>query len=202
MPSPGLSSFGRRVLAAVVLFGSLAIGLTACGASGSASGSTNSSSGAQFQARLNYAKCMRSHGIDIPDPTAGGGPAGGVQAFKRLDAYPQAKVQAAQQACGSYQRQAFGNDNQTPAQRAARRQQLVKFAECMRAHGINIPDPTPGQGGGFGIRQALRSIDFNSPAFKTATNACRGVAPPFFRGGGGPGGQGAVQGPAQGAPGA
>jgi hypothetical protein len=185
-----------------VLFGSLAIGLTACGASGSANGSTNASSGAQFQARLNFAKCMRSHGIDIPDPTAGGGPAGGGQVFKRLDAYPRAKVQAAQQACGSYLRQAFGNDNQSPAQRAARRQQLVKFAQCMRAHGINIPDPVQGQGRGFGI-QEMRSIDLNSPAFKSASNACRGVAPPFFRRGGGPGGPGGLQqGPAKGAPGA
>jgi hypothetical protein len=181
----------RRMIAGIVTLGALAIGLSACGGSGTSTAASGST-GAQYQARLNFAKCMRSHGLDVPDPSTGGGPAGGGGAFRRLNQYPRAQVQTALQACNKYLRQAFGNDNASPAQRAARRQQLVKFAQCMRSHGINIPDPVQGQGGGgFGFRQTLRSLDTNSPAFKSALSACQSLAPRFGnRGGGGAGASG------------
>ena len=72
-------------------------------------------------------------------------------------------------------------------------QDLVKFAECMRAHNINIPDPTSsgGPGGAFGIFRSIPSSERNSPAFTSATKACSSDIP-FRRGGGGggPGGGG------------
>jgi hypothetical protein len=166
----------------------LVVGLAACGSSGSPSAATNASSGAQFQARLNLAKCFRSHGINVPDPTPGGGPAAGFEGGQRtLRNYPQAQVNAARQACQQYISQAFPQLNLSPAQRAQRQQQLIKFAGCMRSHGINVPDPTPGANGGFGIGRIFRSIDRNSPAFKSAITACQSLAPQR-PGGGGPGG--------------
>ena len=132
---------------------------------------------------------MRQHGLNVPDPSAGGGPAGGGGAFRALRNYPQAQRQAALQACQSYLRQAFGNIS--PAQSAQFRQQFVKYATCMRSHGIDIPDPTTSGAGGFGLRGALRSVDRNSPAFKTANTACASLRPRFGRGlggGGAPGG--------------
>lgn len=197
---------GRRVLACALALGILSIALAACGSSSSAS-SSGSSSGAQFQARLNFAKCMRQHGINVPDPSSGGGPAGGGGAFRALRNYPQAQRQAALQACQSFLRQAFGNI--TPAQSAQARQQLVKFAQCMRSHGIDIPDPTTNGTGGFGLGRSLRSIDRNSPAFKAANTACASLRPRFGRGGGGggpggggPGGPGGAGAPPGGTPGA
>ena len=124
----------------------------------------------QFQARLNLAKCFRSHGINVPDPSTGGGAAGGGGLFRALRNYSQAQVTAARQACQQYFTQAFPRLNVSPAQRAQLRQQLVKFAECMRSHGVNIPDPTT-NGNGFGFRQQFRSIDRNSPAFQSANKA-------------------------------
>jgi hypothetical protein len=174
----------RRVLSSIVALGLLSLVLAACGSSSSTS-SSGSSSGAQFTARLNFAKCMRSHGINIPDPSAGGGPAGGGGGFRALRNYPQARRQAALQACQSYLRKAFGNI--TPAQSAQFRQQFVKYAQCMRSHGIDIPDPTTSGPGGFGLRGALRSIDRNSPAFKAANTACASLRPRFGRGLGGGG---------------
>jgi hypothetical protein len=56
----------------------------------------------------------------------------------------------------------------------------------MRSHNINIPDPTTSSGGGFGILRQIPSSERNSPAFKTATQACSSVLPRFGRGG--PGG--------------
>ncbi|MHB8657179.1 MAG: hypothetical protein ACYC91_04370 [Solirubrobacteraceae bacterium] len=188
----------RRALGALLITVALAGGLAGCGSSSSSSGassiSSNTSSGttgARFQARLNLAKCFRAHGINVPDPSSGGGVAGGGGGiFRTLRQYPQAQVATARQACQQYLAAAFPALNRTPAQRAQFQQEAVKFAECMRSHGIDIPDPTfngGGPGGGFGIGRALRSIDRNSPAFKTAIAACQSLRPRFGRGGG-PGG--------------
>jgi hypothetical protein len=180
----------RRPLAAILFAGLLAAGLAACGGS-SGSASTTAATGAQFQARLDLAKCFRSHGVNVPDPSTNGGPGEGVGRVLRT--YPQAQIQAAMTACRQYLVKAFPQLNLTPAQRAQRRQQLVKFAECMRSHGINIPDPTTagsGPGGGFGFARQFRSIDRNSPAFQAANKACASLRPQFGRGG--PGGPGAA----------
>jgi hypothetical protein len=161
--------------------------LGACGSSGSSS-NTAVATGAQFQARLNLAKCFRAHGINVPDPSSSGGPAGGGRIFRSLRSYPPAQIDAARQACRQYFAQAFPQLNLSPAQRAQFQQQLVKFARCMRSHGIDIPDPQFNGSGGFGIGRELRSIDRNSPAFQSAMAACQSLRPRFGRGGpGGPG---------------
>jgi hypothetical protein len=184
----------RRTVAALTIAAALAGGLAACGSSGSSNASAATGSGTsstQYQARLNLAKCFRAHGINVPDPSAGGGVAGGGGVFRALRNYPQAQIQSAAQACRQYFAQAFSRPNLTPAQRQQARQQLVKFAQCMRSHGVNVPDPsTSGSGGGFGFARPFGSVDRNSPAFQAAAKACASLRPHFGRGGagGGPGG--------------
>jgi hypothetical protein len=47
-----------------------------------------------------------------------------------------------------------------------------QFAKCMREHGVDMPDPDPNTG----MSAILNSgIDFNSPTFKAATEACKGL---------------------------
>jgi hypothetical protein len=180
---------GRQAVLIALSVLALCVALAACGgSSGSGTAGTTSagdpgtSSSARYDARLNLAKCLRSHGINVPDPTVGGGVPDG--AFRILRDYPQSQIQAAMQACRPYLTQAFPRLNLSPAQRAQFQQQAVKFAECMRSHGINIPDPTFNGNGGFGFRQALGSIDRNSPAFQSALQACQSLRPHFGRGGG------------------
>ena len=77
-----------------------------------------------------------------PRSVAGRGAAGGGGGiFRQLRNYSQAQVTSARQACQQYFSQAFPRLNLTPAQRAQFQQQLVKFAQCMRSHGVNVPDP-------------------------------------------------------------
>lgn len=183
-----------RLVAACLVTLALAGGLAACGSSGSSSNTTASATGAQFQARLDLAKCFRAHGVNVPDPSSGGGPAGGAGGiFRTLRNYPQAQLTAARQACQQYFSKAFPRLNLSPSQRAQFQQQLVKFAQCMRSHGIDVPDPTTsGAAGGFGFARQFRSIDRNSPAFQAANKACASLRPQFGRGGpGGAGGAGA-----------
>jgi hypothetical protein len=185
MPSRPLISNARRVCACAIAL-ALAVGVSACGSSSSNSSTdaAASTSSQTYQARLNLAKCFRAHGINVPDPSANGGAAGGGgDIFRSLQGYSQAQVNTARQACQQYISKAFPRLNLTPAQRAQFQQQLVKFAQCMRSHGINIPDPTNNGGGGFGFRQAFRSIDRNSPAFQAANKACSSLRPQFGRGG-------------------
>ncbi|MGI8904798.1 MAG: hypothetical protein ACR2IP_14345 [Solirubrobacteraceae bacterium] len=183
-------TLGRRSLLAWSISLALLAGLSACGSSASSSsGNGSGTSGAQFQARLNLAKCFRSHGVNVPDPSTGGGPAGGGGIFRSLRNYPQAQIQSARTACRQYISQAFPRLNLSPAQRAQFQQQAVKFAQCMRSHGIDIPDPTSNGGGGSGFGRALRSVDRNSPAFKTASTTCASLRPRLGRrGAGGAGG--------------
>ncbi len=183
----------RRAILICSVGAVLALALGACGSSSSSSTASAASGGtvvagsnARFQARLNLAKCLRAHGINVPDPTPGGGGGGG-GIFRDLQNYPQAQVQAARQACQQYLRRSFAFGNANPAQIAQFRQEFVKFAECMRSHGINIPDPTTGGAGGFGFRQALSNVDRNSPEFQSALKACQSLRPRFGGGGGGGG---------------
>ena len=195
-----LTRRSRRIPAVgLVLIVALAVGLSGCGSSSSSSSSTaaaSASSATAQQARLNLAKCFRAHGINVPDPSSNGGPAGGGGSlFRTLRNYSQAQVTAARKACQQYFAQAFPRANISPQQRAQLQQQLVKFAQCMRSHGVNVPDPTfnnngtAGGGGGFGFGGGFRSGERNSPAFQTALKACQSLRPRFGRGG--PGGGGA-----------
>lgn len=178
-------------VACLAVVAALAVGLSACGSSSSSSSSTSAASANSAtaqQARLNLAKCFRAHGINVPDPSSNGGPAGGGDLFRTLRNYSQAQVNAARQACQKYFAQAFPRANLSPQQRAQLQQQLVKFAQCMRSHGVNVPDPTFNNngtpGGGFGFRGQFRSTDRNSPAFQSALKACQSLRPKFGPGGG------------------
>jgi hypothetical protein len=127
------------------------------------------------QARVRASSCMRSQGINIPDIRPGGGQI--LQVLRIIATYPQAKVQAAMQACASEIRQAFPNATSvSPAQLAQRRQEARVFAECMRAHGINFPDPTASAGNPVAYLDALSNVDLNSPAVKAEAVTCRGQA--------------------------
>jgi|SRR5438270_2960649 len=191
----------RHVLLICLTAVVLATGIAACGSSSSSNSSNSSSSsasatGSQFQARVNLAKCARAHGINVPDPSPGGGPGEGIGRVLRQ--YSESQINTALQACRQYLAKAFPQFNLTPAQRAQFQQQLVKFAQCMRSHGVNVPDPTFNGNGAFGFRQAFGSIDRNSPAFQSALKACQSLRPRLGRGAGGPG----PGGPPPGAPGA
>jgi hypothetical protein len=197
----------RRLMIALSVV-AIAVAVGACGSSASNSSSSVAAAGGSGStagsttARLNLAKCFRAHGINVSDSgtstTGGGGGGGGI--FRALRNYPRAEIQAATKACQQYLSAAFPAATLTPAQRAERTQELVKYAACMRSHGVNIPDPTttgggPG-GGGFGFGAgggaaggtSFRSL-LNTPAYKTANTACASLRPKF--GGGRGGGAGA-----------
>jgi hypothetical protein len=62
-------------------------------------------------------------------------------------------------------------------------QKAVKFAECMRSNGVS-EFPDPGASGSFTIDGIVNgsSLNPNTPTFKQAISACRGLEPAGFAG--------------------
>jgi hypothetical protein len=164
------------------------------------SGSTTTTAAAsqadQEEAALEFAQCMRDHGVDLPDPTVDGD--GNIRLSPPdfgEDGPPEGFIEAAQaaaEACGDLlEGIGFGF---SPEDQADLQDQLLEFTSCMREHGIDMPDPnfngTPGSGGGGFIGR----IDPNDPDFQAAFEECRSVFEggglvPFGGGQGGGGGQ-------------
>jgi hypothetical protein len=120
------------------------------------------------QAALDFARCMREHGVDMPDPEVddqgrvrvriGAGGAGARPDPKKLE--------AAQEACGGLMGGGDGDRQLDPAARDA----MVAFARCMREHGIDMPDPT---GDGLMLRRdGEDGPDPGSAKFREAEQAC------------------------------
>ncbi|MEV6925886.1 hypothetical protein AB0M46_15510 [Dactylosporangium sp. NPDC051485] len=128
--------------------------------SGTATPSASAAAG-KAEANRQFAKCMREHGVDVPDP----GPDGNLQ-FDANAAGDRNKAVQATSACQQYLPNGGDLKNLSPEQLELAR----AFAKCMREHGIDMPDPDPNSG----VAGILKgNIDFNSPQFKSATEACK-----------------------------
>jgi hypothetical protein len=169
------------ILAAVA--GALALG--ACGSSNDDGGGAGSGAKGQdkaFEGALKFSKCMRDHGVDFPDPQRVG--SGGIKITGRNINPNDPKTKSAQTACQKYM-QIGGGETLDPAKRAALQESALKFARCMREHGVDMPDPKlsgkggltfqagPGSGGGnSGPGKGLGGVNPESPKFKAADKAC------------------------------
>jgi hypothetical protein len=156
----------------------LALAVAACGGGGGKAAGVASLSGSKQptathagssqddrQAALNWARCMRQHGIDLPDPQFSGDNI--TQRLPTRTEQNSPKFKAAQQACRQY----LPDGGQPWPPTAQERQQALAFARCMRQHGINnMPDP---EITASGIDQPLpRRMDADDPRLKAAERAC------------------------------
>jgi hypothetical protein len=83
-------------------------------------------------AALKFAQCMRQNGINMPDPKADGG------ITIKADNTEKTKLDQAMKTCQHFmQDSGIGKAAKDPKFHDA----LVKYAACMRAHGVNMPDP-------------------------------------------------------------
>jgi len=147
--------------------------LAACGGSGSTTtASTASAEKTREQKFIEFAKCLREHGVNIPTPTGGGPPR-----IRELRGNRQA-FELARTACKKYVPK-LGDINLSPAERIARQEQVRKFAKCMREHGVPLEVEASSGGPGLGIRVHLGSGAPNreTPAFESARKACSGILP-------------------------
>ena len=141
-----------------------------------ATASGNTTEADTQQAMLDFAACMREHGVDMPDPQFngdGGGTftAGAAGSDTAID---KAKLDEAQKACQSFLDKVKSNaPPMDPAKIEEEKQKLLAFAQCMRDHGIDFPDPQINtDGGGLQVQLGGPGMDPNSPGFKEANDAC------------------------------
>ena len=191
-----------RRLRMFLLPAALALGLlaTACGgssgegASGVASAGDGKAKSADRkngkktdpqQTALDFARCMREHGVDVPDPKASDngmvlvGPAPGPGGLGQA-AEPPAGFEEADKACRHLMKDLISDGGGATVD-AKEQDRALRFARCMRENGVNMPDPDFSKGG------VSMKIDegFNpsSEAFQAAQKACGSLFGP----GGGPG---------------
>jgi hypothetical protein len=165
----------RMIVLALAATTSLAV--AGCGKAGdpsvSGTGTAKGPDAATKKALLQFAQCMRDHGIDMPDPNFSGGRV--TMQSKAKNMSPE-KAKAAEQACQKYQAKI-----KPPASSAADRekfkQSALANAQCMRDHGLtNFPDPTFEANGGAQIKIGKGAgIDPNSAKFQTAQKACEKI---------------------------
>ena len=113
---------------------------------------------------LEFAECMRDHGVDMPDPQFDGDGGGGGMIEMTADPDDEG-FEEAQEACQPILEDAMGEIELDPEQEAEMREQLLEFAECMRDHGIDMPDPVFGEDGR--VTMAPRPVSGSSPVSTT-----------------------------------
>ena len=158
----------RPMLLTAVLAG---LALTVSGCGGSSSPGAGGSSATVFTKFLAYSRCMRSHGIsNFPDPTTspGGGIAIQVNGGPGSDLNKNNPTfKAANQACKSIE---GGGTSGIPQQSSQKIAAEVKWARCMRSHGLpSFPDPN-----NQGVFDRSK-FDESTPAFTSASTACHSL---------------------------
>ena len=126
-----------------------------------------------------YARCMRQHNVNVPDPAAG------QTGWNPKPASARASPLwgAAWQACQHLLPAGYSPADAAPT--AQQLEQLRSYAVCMRAHGIDMSDPTPTGDTPLSGRlaNATRAQVQNDPGFKAAQAACKNKLPGGWLGG-------------------
>jgi hypothetical protein len=120
-------------------------------------------------ARLEFARCMRDHGVDVPDPGAGGGVAIAING----DSADAKKTQAAIEACQQF----MGTPGDAPEVDQAMQDNMLAFSKCMREHGVDMPDPVFDGKGGVTVTAGVGDggMDPSSKTFQAAQEACKSI---------------------------
>jgi hypothetical protein len=163
----------------------VAVLAAACGGGASPPAGPAAGGSKRYQQALAYSECMRAHGVpNFPDPDQAGNIVQHVSGGQPPDNGPRA--QAADRTCHHLLSGGGANSAGTPRRII---DQLLKLAQCMRAHGEpNFPDPRvssrPPTGnsislpGNVTLDLGSAGVSINSAQFRAAERACRSLAPP------------------------
>jgi hypothetical protein len=165
----------RRAAAIAAAAAGVAILAAACGGGSAPSTSTAAAQGGSTTTsnadEMPYTQCMRAHGVpNFPDPNALGKPFTAQSLQQAGVPADSPQLQAASTAC------AHLLVPPSPAQLAQQTSELVRYAACMRAHGVpDFPDPSTSANGAPSLGLPPSIVD--SPDFQPAEHACHSVDP-------------------------
>jgi hypothetical protein len=170
----------------------LLLALAACGDPGSGPGvasaqtagatpSASATNGTSKGDPVKFADCMRKYGIEVDVPQGGG------QGPVRVKAGPgdETKMTEAQRECRQYAPSGGPGEGQPLSK--ADQEKFLKFAKCMRDHGIPMKDPDFSGGGvGMMIGEGPNGPKLDEGKVEAAHKACSSNLPEEMREG--PGG--------------
>jgi len=132
--------------------------------------------GQQDAALVSYARCLRRHGINEPDPFQRPGHVGLTISVPP----PSAAFTRADAACGHTLSHLIQRKeaHQSAIGQSLNLSALTRYAHCMRAHDISMLDPNQYGGLDLGNVPGINN-DFGrySPQFRSADSACRHLLP-------------------------
>jgi hypothetical protein len=136
----------------------------------SARPSANLTQAQDFHLLVQFAECMRSHGIDVPDPHGNS-----FQIPAATDPATAAAMRACQQWLPSLNTSSGSGPN---GNLTAEMPHLIAYARCMRSHDIAMLDPNSFGALNLGQVPGINN-DFGrySPQFRAADAACRSLLP-------------------------
>lgn len=144
-----------------------AVGLVACGGGGGSGSGGSGGSAAREEAGLEFAECMRAHGVEMEDPEPG---ATSIEVGG--DRNDPTTVRAERACNGKLDKVA---QETSPEEDEEFREGWLAFTQCVRGEGIDLADPEfPGPGQ---VLLGIAGIDTESPAFEAAMEACSDKAP-------------------------
>ena len=182
----------RQACLVAIALGGVTLLAAGCSGSPGTGASPGASPGNSTTGSLAYSQCMRAHGItSFPDPDSSGGI--GINASSGINPNSSqylAAARACQSKLGGQQSQAQLDQNYDAA---------LKYANCMQARGVDIPDPVaPGSGGPVSQNNSSpgagsgggNGVNPDSPQYIAANKACEhylptGQAPSLSGSGGG-----------------
>lgn len=129
-------------------------------------------------AMLKYARCMREHGVDMPDPEPGGG------ISINGDGLSPEQMETAEAECEKWMDMAMAQDEGGHELTEDEKQSFLDMAACMRERGYDFPDPEFGDDGRVTQRvekPAEGQPGPDDPAFQQDMEECSseaGMEPP------------------------
>lgn len=156
-------------LAAAASIAALCLVTTACtaddGTAKDGGGQSVSDEGKKADQALEHRKCLREHGLDVPEPKPG---EEGVGLTIGGDGVSKEKMEKAFKACKDKGGAGMGKELTQ-----AEKDKMIKYAQCMRKNGFDMPDPEFGGGGMTAARPIPQGEQMKK--FEKANKACESV---------------------------
>lgn len=133
----------------------------------------NGAGGTSASQSLAFSQCLRAHGVgNFPDPNSSGSiPKESPSELGVSDSRYRAAVNACEHLLP------HGGSGESQAQIAYVKALSLKFAQCMRRHGVPLPDP---DSTGRIPDPATVGINQGSPKFEAGNQACGKYRPPYM----------------------
>ncbi len=178
---PAMAALAGALLVATMLAAGCSSGPTTSGAPAGGTAASDTVAGQLLiqgdQDLVDFTRCMRAHGVQMSDPYHQPGHTGLTVGTPPQDA----PNRTAYAACNHYMQALVQvKEARTAALASSQLAALTRYAECMRAHDINMLDPTLRGELDLGDVPGMANNDFgrNSPQFRSADAACRHLLPP------------------------